>query len=300
MDDHAGAAVARRRIGRMLRDLRARARNPDGSLITVEQAAGHIERARPTYYKMEHGLPGVVLKQIEIGALCELYGATEDERRTLLGLAAVSRVKGWFHPYSDVLSANFGIYIGLEQAASQIFAYESERVHGLLQTEEYAREMLRVPGFDGRVRDDAEIERRVQVRMRRQEILRREMDPTRLEWIVGESVLRRYAAGPDVMARQLSHINELGELSNVSISVVPFEAGTHQGIVTGPFAMLRFANSAEPPTVYVDGFMGHLLINKAAEIERFDSAITAIRNCALGETASRDLIHQSVKELSRA
>ncbi|ROO59578.1 hypothetical protein EDC02_1378 [Micromonospora sp. Llam0] len=298
VDDHAGAAVARRRIGRLLADLRAKATNPDGSPITAEQAAAHIERARPTYYKMEHGLPGVVIKRLEVQGLCDLFGATDEQRRTLLALAEVSKVKGWFHPYSDILPTNFDIYIGLEQAASAIIAYEAERVHGLLQTEDYAREMLRIPGTDGRIRDNAEIERRVQVRMRRQEVLTRDVEPTHMEWIVGQSVLLRPTASPAVMAKQLLHIITLSELPNVSVCVVPFDAGLHQGIVTGPFAMLRFADNSEPPTVYVDGFMGHLLVNKPAEVDRFESVITAIRSCALNKTASKKIIHQRANELS--
>jgi len=176
-------------------------------------------------------------------------------------------------------------------------AWPARKIHGLMQTKEYAEEMLRIPGPDGKSRDDEEIARRVQVRLRRQAILTRtNSTPVMLSWILGEAVLRHRVGTATVTARQLDHINELGQLRNISVRVIPFEAGLHQGVATGPFARLRFADNSEPPTVYTDGFMGALLMSKPAEVRRFDAAITGMRSCALDEQKSRDLIHRVAKE----
>lgn len=301
VDDDAGAAVARRRLGTQLRKMREATRNDDGSLITLEQAAEYMERARPTLYRIENGKAGVRIKNHDITALCTLYRADSETERTLLALAAATRVRGWFHRYSDVLPPGFDMYVGLEAAAASVFAYEGERVHGLMQTAEYAREIVRNSAADDREPSPAEVERRVELRMRRQDILTRDdRPPAELVWVLGEAVLRRVIGSPKVMARQLDHINERGELPNVTVQVVPFDVGAHDGIHTGPFAILRFFDDIEPPTAYMDNFMGHLLTHKAPDVARFDTAAAAIRRCALDEQASRDVIHATAKELSRA
>jgi len=300
-DDDAGAAAARRRIGRILTELREKARTEDGKAITVEQAAQAVELARPTMWRIEHGRDGVQLKNIYLNTLCNLYGASDEVRKDLLDLAILSRRRGWFHPYSDVMPVGFGMYLSLEAAAEDITAYETDRVHGLMQTEDYAREMVRIPGLDGRLRDDEEVARRVQVRLRRQAILTRTSPaPVKLHWILGEAALRHRVGTAAMTARQLDHINEHGELPNVSVRVIPFEVGLHQGVAAGPFARLRFADNTEPPTVYADGFLGILLMSKPAEVRRFDVVITGMRSCALDEQKSRDLIHRIAKEHLRA
>ena len=259
-----------------------------------------MERARPTAHRIINGLPGVRIKDHDIKALAGLFGADEETKATMLALAAATRVKGWFSRFRDVLPPGFDMYVGLESAARSVWAYEGERVHGLLQTEEYAREILRISAADGSTPEDSEIERRVAVRIRRQEILTRRDRPADLVVVLGEAVLHRMIGGPAVMARQLERINERGELRNVFIRVVPFGAGAHYGIDTGPFAILQFPDNGGPATAYMDNFTGHLLTHKPSEITRFEAAATAINCCALNEQASRDLIHQCAKELSGA
>lgn len=301
VEDDAGAAVARRRLGRLLIQLREKARDSDGKAITIEQAAEYMERARPTLWRIEHGLPGVRIKNHDVKSLCELYGADDQTRDDLLALAAATRVKGWFHPYSDVLSPGFDMYIGLETAASSICAYEADRVHGLMQTAEYAREIIRIPGPDGHARTEEDVERRVQVRLRRQDILTRtDPQPAQLELIFGEAVLHRAVGGPEVMAGQLRHIAELGELPNVTVRVIPFEAGIHQGVISGPFAILRFPDDSEPATGYMDSFIGNLLFDRPQEVGRLETAFADIQANALDDQASRRLVERAAKEFSRA
>lgn len=103
--------------------------------------------------------------------------------------------------------------------------------------------------------------------------------------------------GPGVMAEQLDHLNALNELPHVTIQVLPFSGGAHLGVVSGPFSLLRFPYGGEPPTAYMDNWMGHLLFHRPADLDRFDTAATAITSHALDVTASRDLIHRTAKEL---
>lgn len=210
-----------------------------------------------------------------------------------------TRARGWWHAYGDVIPEGFDVYIGLEEAASDISWYESELVPGLFQTEDYARAVIKthLPDLTA-----AEEERRVQLRMARRTLVTRVTAAPRIRAVVGESTLRRPVGGPRVMRAQLERLAESAELPNVSVRVVPFSAGMHQGVVTGQFQILRFLLSgdgrdSEPPTVHVDGFTGELYLDKPTEVERYESAFTAIVGTSLDEAASKELIRRAAEEM---
>ena len=129
--------------------------------------------------------------------------------------------------------------------------YESELVPGLLQTEDYARTLIHAdnPGVD-----DAEIERRVHVRIARQALLTRVTAPPQSNVVLNESIVRRPIGGRNVMAHQLAQLVEMSELPNVSVRLMPFDAGLHYGVMSGPFVMMRFrstvraARPSRPPS----------------------------------------------------
>src|SRR5205823_4013589 len=139
--------------------------------------------------------------------------------------------------YGDVIPEGFDVYIGLEEAASELSWYEPELVPGLLQTEGYARTLISAdnPGVG-----EEEISRRVHVRMARQPLIRRATAPLQLDVALNEGILRRPVGGPRVMAEQLDQLAEVSELANVSLRVAPFSAGVHPGVMSGPFVILRF------------------------------------------------------------
>jgi hypothetical protein len=231
--------------------------------------------------------------------MCRIYSAPADLTEALKALAKETKAKGWWHAYGDVIPADFDIYLGLEEAAASLAWYEPELVPGLLQTTDYARA---ITSADGSI-DAAEVDRRVQLRIERQALIRRATAPLELRVVLNESILRRPVGGREVMAAQLDALAEAAELPNVSLRVVPFTAGLHYGIVSGPFEILRFpvngdGQDSEPPTVYVDGFTGDLYLDKAAEITRYSQAFEAIWDAALNETTSATLIRASAKELS--
>jgi transcriptional regulator with XRE-family HTH domain len=286
-----GSTVPRRQLGRYLRELRNQAR------MTIKLAAEQLEWSEPKLWRIETGQTS--LRSLDVEAMCRIYGAPSELTRALMGLAKETKARGWWHAYGDVIPDGFDVYIGLEEAASELDWYESELVPGLLQTEEYARTVITAdnPGVDA-----DEIDRRVHVRVARQALLRRPAAPPELRVVLNEAILRRSVGGPVVMSRQLGHLADVAELPSVSLRVVLFSAGFHSGILSGPFVILRFPRNgdgrdSEPPTVYADGFTGDLYLDKPAEIDRHATAFAAIWAAALEERISRALIHQAAKEL---
>ena len=218
-----------------------------------------------------------------------------------MGLAKETKARGWWHAYGDVIPENFDLYLGLEEAAQQLAWYEPELVPGLLQIDGYARAVITA---DNPEVDPGEIDRRVQLRIERQALIRRPTAPLALRAVLNESILRRPVGGREVMAAQLDALAEAAELPNVRLRVVPFGVGLHHGLMTGPFVLLRFppngdGQDSEPPTVYQDGFTGALFLDKPHEVERFGDAFEYIWASAASEATSSQLIRQSARDISR-
>ncbi len=170
---------------------------------------------------------------------------------------------------------------------------------GLLQTEQYARAVITAgnPGVN-----EEEIGRRVHLRIARQALIRRQTAPPTLKVVLSEAILRRPVGGSRVMAAQLDSLADAAGLPNVALRVVPFRAGLHHGVMSGPFVILRFplngdGRASEPATVYVDGFTGDLYLDKPREAERYADAFESLWVAALDEPATRELINQAAEEL---
>jgi hypothetical protein len=172
-------------------------------------------------------------------------------------------------------------------------------VTGLFQTEDYARTIIKAEHHDD---NDEEIDRRVRLRIARQALVTRATAPAELRVTLNEGILHRPVGGPRVMARQLDRLAESADLPNVSLRVVPFSAGLHQGPLTGPFIILRFplngdGRDSEPPTVYMEGFTGALYLDKPYEIERYATAFESMWNISLDEAESKQIIYRAAREL---
>ena len=290
-DVQAGSTVPRRQLGRYLRELR----NAAG--LTARAAAHELERSEPTIWRIETGQTS--LRSLDVEAMCKLYGATADMTAALMGLAKETKARGWWQAYGDAVPEWFDVFVGLEAAASRLSWYEQELVPGLFQTEDYARTLIKA---DHPEEDESEISSRVRLRMTRQAIVGRPVDPPALQVALNESVLRRPVGGAKVMSAQLDRLAEASELPNVSLRVVPFAAGFHPGILSGSFIFLRFpvnGNGAdsEPPTVYADLFTGALYLDKPSEIERYSETFGGIWQQGLDESSSRNLILQAGEAL---
>ncbi|MFB6437015.1 helix-turn-helix domain-containing protein [Streptomyces sp. NPDC056411] len=281
-----GSTVPRRQLGRHLRDLRNRAR------LTVRAAAKKLEWSEAKMWRIETGQTS--LRSLDVQAMCTVYGAPSDLTEALMGLAKETKARGWWHAYGDVIPEGFDVYVGLEESAAGISWYESDVVPGLLQTERYTREVTRthIRGIS-----ETDLDGRVRLRIERQALLTRATDPPILRVALGEAVLHRPIGGHEVMAEQLAHLIYVSELPNLTIRVVPFAAGMHEGVVTGPFEILRFPVNgdgvdSEPPTVYADGYTGGLYLDKPREVEQYDAAFEGIWESSLDEQASRRLMSE--------
>jgi transcriptional regulator with XRE-family HTH domain len=290
-ETQAGSTVPRRQLGRYLRALRAEAD------LTVRAAAKELERSEPTLWRIEAGQ--VAVRALDVEQMCRLYGAKEEMTKALMALARETKAKGWWQTYGDVVPEWFDLFVGLEAAATRMDEYEHSVVPGLFQTEGYARTVISAEHPD---ESGGEIARQVELRLGRQAILRRPIDPPVLRVALRESVLRSLVGGAAVMANQLDHLAEVSEMPNVSLRIVPAPVGYHPGIVTGAFTILKYplnggGQESEPPTIYQELYAGALYLDKPSEAERFDAAFGAIWNTALDEPASRDLIGRTAEDI---
>ncbi len=264
-----GPTVLRILLGAQLRRLR------EANRITLEEAGKRIRASHSKISRLETGRVG--FKDRDIADLLTLYGVTdEEERETLRALARRANAPGWWHDYSDVLPHWFEAYVGLEEVATQIRAYEVQFVPGLLQTEDYARAVTLL-GHDGESPRD--IERRVRLRMARQAVLDR-AEPPNVWAVIDEAVLSRPAGGPGVMQGQLKHLAELSQRPNVTIQVIPVRAGGHAG-VSGPFSILRFAEPDLPDVVYLEQLTSALYLDKPEAVDSYLKVLNRLDTQAL-------------------
>jgi len=231
--------------------------------ITAEQAADQIRGSHSKISRMEHGRVG--FKERDVADLLTLYGVTDgEERAALLNLARDSNTPGWWHAFSDILPTWLEPYVGLEAAASIMRTYQIQWVPGLLQTEGYARALLRT-GYPGV--SDEEIGRRGELRISRQEILGRPGAP-QLWAVIDEGALRRPMGGREVMREQLQHLIKMAEHPAVTIQILPFGVGGHSG-GGGPFTILRFAEPDLQDVIYIEQLTSALYLDKPAEVDRY-------------------------------
>jgi Domain of unknown function (DUF5753)/Helix-turn-helix domain len=280
-----GPTVLRIVLGSQLRRLR------EDLHITCEEAGTAIRGSHSKISRMELGR--VRFRRRDVSDLLTLYGITDDtDQKAMLALAERANEPGWWHSYSDILPNWFEVYIGLEEAASRIRTYEVQFVPGLLQTEDYARAvtLLGHPEAPGH-----EVERRVGLRMRRQSLLS-SSEPPHLWAVVDEAVLRRPLGGVQAMRRQLRHLQEMTELPNVTLQMVPFKLGGHAA-AGGPFSILRFAERDLPDVVYLEQLTSALYLDKRDEVDHYHMVME--RLCIDAEPASqiRDTLGRYLREL---
>lgn len=245
--------VLRMILGRRLQDMRL------GAGASLEDAARALRVKTLTIRRLEKA--EVALKPLYVEKLLETYGADRQEIDEFVELAERANEPGWWHSYRDAVPSWFTAFVSLETSAKTLRTYETQYVTGLLQTADYARGVLRGGLPNGSAE---EVERRVELRLRRQRLLEREDAPTL--WVVmEEAVLHRVVAGPDVMREQIERLLEVLQLPHVSLDIVPFAAGAHVG-ACAPFTYFRFEEPELPDIVYSELLSASVYLDQREDV----------------------------------
>ena len=279
-----GPTVLRMLLGAHLRRLR------EAEGVSRETAGWEIRASESKISRLELGR--VSFKERDVADLLTLYGVTdEEEREAWLTLARQANTPGWWQREGDILPGWFQPYLGLEAAAVLIRTYEVQFIPGLLQTPEYAKAVILLGHGNA---PPAEVERRVALRMKRQQVLARE-DPPQLWVVVDEGALRRPIGGPEVMRAQLRALVDATKLPHVRLQVIPFNAGGHAA-AGGSFSILRFPEQDLPDVVYVEQLTSALYLDKRDDIDHYAAAME--RLCVEAERPDRtgDILGKVLRE----
>jgi transcriptional regulator with XRE-family HTH domain len=285
MAANSSPTVRRKRLGIELRRLRERAS------LTCEDVGQHLDCSGTRISRMETGR--ISVRPGDVRELLEIYGVTGAEADPLVQLAREARQKGWWHTYGQVLPTWFEAYVGLEAAAVRFRDFQPMVMPGLLQTEDYARAVLRAAPNPGSAED---IDRLVALRMERQAILS-QANPPDLWVVLSENIVRVHVGGPAVMRAQLRRLIDVAERSNVTLQVLPFTTAAHVQPIS-PFTILEFPDAADPTVVYLEHLTGSLFLENEEEITRYTVVFDHLRAEALGTAPSVDLIARAASELA--
>jgi transcriptional regulator with XRE-family HTH domain len=283
-ETQAEATVLRMLLGAQLRRLR------EAADISAEEAGYAIRASRSKISRMENGRVSFKIRDVE--DLLTLYRVTDElQRSAALALAKQASTPNWWAKYGDILPDWFETYIGLESAAITIRSFEVQFVPGLFQTEDYARAVTRL-GHQSAT--EAEIDLRVALRVKRQDLLTR-LDPPRIWAVMDEAVLRRPYGGSAVLRTQLERLAQAADLPHVTLQVVPFARGGHAG-ASGAFSVLRFAERDLPDVVYIEQLTSALYLDQRVDVEHYLEVVDQLSSEALTPDETRAFIEQAARE----
>ena len=274
--------VRQRELGIRLRELRT------GLHLTVEEVADKLLCSATKISRAETGARRPSLRDVR--DLCGVYGVDAATAVELMDLAKEAREPGWWTGYDDLKITPF---IGLEQAATSITCFGMYFVPALLQTQDYARAIIK--GIAPKI-DPGILEQRVEARLRRQDLLKQE-NPPRYRAVLDESVFRRQVGGPAVMREQIEKILRLIHEERITVQVIPFTVGAYSSIDSN-FDYLEFADTGLPGLVFVEGLISHLYQERPAELQRYSEALEHLRDTALNPRDSMKTIEDIKNENS--
>jgi transcriptional regulator with XRE-family HTH domain len=278
--------MRRRRLAAELRKLRAEAS------LTAEQVVARLGWQASKLSRIENRQAGISISDLR--KLLDLYKVDGGRYHAeLLDMARRAGERGWWQTYGGgVVPEALATLIGLEEEARTIRGYEPELVPGLLQTEAYARAVMRAWGP---ARNPGDIDRRIEVRLGRQQVLEGS-DAPQVSFILNEAVLRRPVGGHAAMREQIEHL--AGERPNVVVQILPFDTGPHPAM-TGPFQMVTFHDADDLGLVYVEGRMSGYTLEKAEQIREYDQIWGALQGRALSPEDSRVMMKSYALIFSR-
>jgi transcriptional regulator with XRE-family HTH domain len=259
-----GPTVPRMMLGNRLQRLR------EAAGISPDRAGYEIRSSRSKINRMENGRVG--FKERDVADLLTLYNITDDQARAgILALVHQANAPGWWWSYADVTADWFEAYLGLEAAASVIRSFELQFVHGLFQTEAYARAVTLL-GHSAAPAE--EIDKRVSLRLRRQELLDGPQPPQ--VWsVIDEGALRRPVGSRKVMLAQLHRLIEVSGLRHVTVQVVPFGRGAHAA-AGGSFTVLRFNAADVPDFVYIEQLTSAIYLDRQGDVDHYAEVMNSL------------------------
>jgi transcriptional regulator with XRE-family HTH domain len=264
-----GPTMVRRQVGARLRE----ARKAAGKTVADVVATKIVSKS--TLQRYENGkhavTPGIVLE------LARIYGVDRASEDALYELAQGTLARGWWEDAEKVLASGFGFFIGLESTASQIQTFEPDVVPGLLQTADYARA---VESASLTAADDESVQRRAEVRMKRQRTVFERNPAVRLCAVLGAGALARQVGGPDVLRAQIAHLRVVAEEEQADLRVLPWESGAYAAL-SGPFVLMRYEDPDDPTVAYAPTMVGSSYFELPRQVERYGRAF-------------QDVYHQSI------
>ncbi|MFC5721734.1 helix-turn-helix domain-containing protein [Streptomyces gamaensis] len=277
--------VRRRRLGQELRKLR------ELKGMTAEEVAERLLVSQSKISRLENGRRSI--SQRDVRDLCGVYGV-EDHRivDSLMQMAKESRQQGWWHAFGDI---PYSVYIGLETDAASLRVFEASLVPGLLQTPNYASAVTEGSWPEATT---ADIERRVQVRMRRQERITDPDNPLRLWAVIDESALRRIVGNPAIMCEQMHQLVQFSLEPHITVQVLPYDVGAHPGMY-GKFSILEFTDPQDASTVYLEGVTSDLYLEKPNDVQTYSVMYEHLRMQALNAEQSRQFIRSVADDWAR-
>ncbi|MEV0494736.1 helix-turn-helix domain-containing protein [Streptomyces atratus] len=278
MPSNVNPTVRRRRLGQELRRLR------EVKGMTAEEVAERLLVSQSKISRLENGRRSI--SQRDVRDLCGVY-EVEDHRivDSLMQMAKDSRQQGWWHAFGDI---PYSVYIGLETDAASLRVYESLIVPGLLQTREYAQAVIEGMWPEA---TPSEIDKRIQIRLKRQDRLKDPVNPLRFWAVIDEALLRRVVGNRQIMTDQLRHLEQLSEQPHVTLQVLPYDVGAHPGMY-GKFALLEFQDAMDGSVVYLEGVTSDLYLEKANDVQSYAVMYEHLRAKALSAERSREFIRR--------
>jgi transcriptional regulator with XRE-family HTH domain len=276
----------RRKIGDALKRFRE-------DLGLTQGAAGRLlDRSQASLSAYENGHRAIRPRDLKY--ILDMYEITDElVRKRLLSLAAQGRQNGWWHDFNERLEPGVVDFAALEADASHARIYDPLLVHGLLQSEEYARAII--SGSGSELRSPRDVETEVSFRLRRQRLHDQEYPP-RIAVVLGEAALRQLTGGPVVMRGQVLKLLTMSELPHISLQVLPFSAGAHPG-GEGAFTVLGIGPDALLEVVAIDSLTRSWYVDEPSDVAHYNDAFDQLRKIALNETDSRAFIQRISSDL---
>lgn len=260
--------------------------------MSGDEVAGALNWSASKVSRIETNRIGI--KPADLNRLLDVYAVDDARRSQLIALSAEPEPRGWWNGYAESIDADYAAYIGMEASATRIRSWSPELIHGLLQTEEYAAEIMNLvlgspPSIPPRAIQD-----RIDIRMRRQEMLL-SSGGKHFTFVLDEGTLLRRHGSPDVMRRQLARLVQVSRLPNVTVRVLAF-AGAHPVVNPGAFAILEFAplhNTAISDVIYIERLMTSEFVEEENEAHEYRLAFERLAAEALDPEQSRQLITET-------